>query len=280
MRLAEYIRCDIESSEVRYHTEPFKRVPDTKATAEFHRFIHGIIAEGGKPLLLMFDELEYLAREEVDARIFEYLAGLVEGFPQVGFVFAGSVHVLDVVQSSPLVQLWKKGCSVHVDCFDKETTRNLAMALAVPYFALEPEALDRIVYLADGHPSLLYKVFEVIVCHWRNEGPMIAAITADDMNVIFDDICVELSPTLQDIWHRLPPPERRILHQVAEVKKQSFSLDDVAVGQRYYFEKGLHNLVQRQILDYDIQGKYYTVRLGLLVDAISHGYLQSGESRQ
>ena len=99
-----------------------------------HDLSSGIRAEE-KLFLLMFDELEYLAREETDRRVFEYLAGLVEACARrARFIFAGSGSLLELLKGSELTMLLARGYPVHVDCFDRTVSRDWVVALAAPYF--------------------------------------------------------------------------------------------------------------------------------------------------
>jgi len=278
--LARSIQFDIESSRSGLQVTPFKKVSERQATAEFARFMYDLaqsINAEGKPFLLMFDDLEYLARQETDRRIFEYLTGFVDTCAQQArqarFVFAGSGEMLDLLRHrAALATLWARGEPVRVECFTKETSRDLAIASTDRYFELEPRALDRIVCLADGHPSLLKDLLTIIVRRWRNKWRK-RVITEEDLSTVLEDIYTELCPKLIDIWRRLPVPERHILQQVAEDNKESFSLDEIVFKPKRYLKRHLRELVNCQILDYVSQDERYTVRLGLLIDSISYGSL-------
>jgi hypothetical protein len=136
--LALNIQYSLNLSRTKDHIKPFQRVSEFEATAEFIRFIRDIsqsrCAEG-MPFLLMFDELEYLAREEADSRIFEYLTSLVDDhYQQLRFIFAGSGDMLDLLEHGPLTEFWAKGQEVCIKCFEENVTRNLVIALTKPYF--------------------------------------------------------------------------------------------------------------------------------------------------
>jgi DNA-binding PadR family transcriptional regulator len=274
--LANAIQYEIESSEPIYKIEPFTLGSDLEATAEFSRFMNNLVQSiraEGKWLLLMLDELEYLACEETDEHVFEYLAGCIDSyFQQVRFVFAGSGHMLDLLRHGPLATLWARGQTVPICCFDKEISRVLVIAQTDRYFRFEPRALDRVICLADGQPSLLKSVLAIVVRHWRNRWRK-PRITEDELSSALEDICIELSPKLTNIWYGLPLFEKRILQQVAQSGKTSFGVNDVALESEVGIKRCLDWLVKQNILHYDLQDRLYTVRLGLLVESISRGIL-------
>jgi len=268
------LACCFESEllNIGYQIASFTPGVGIEATAEFSRFMNKLVQsmqEERKILLLMFDELEYLVREETDKRIFEYLTGCADTYcQQVKFIFAGSGHLLDMLKHGPLTTLWAKGESVHIDCFDKETSLDLVIGQTSRYFAFETGALDRIVYLADGHPRLLKSMLGIIIRHWRSEWRK-DEITDADLSSIIEDVCIELSPTLKNIWYRLPSSEKRVLQLVARNNKRRFKTQEIIIGTEPGIESCLDQLVKRQILDYNLQDKLYTVRLGLLIESIS-----------
>jgi DNA-binding MarR family transcriptional regulator len=273
--LAANIQIDIETSRPGLHIEPFKRVPESQATAEFSRFMHNLsqsVRAEGMPFLLMFDELEYLAREEADGRIFDYLTGLVGKFSQrARFVFSGSEEMLDLLKRNrALASLLAKGHPVHIKCFDKETSSKLVVALVTRNFTFEPGALDRVIHLADGHPNLLKSILGIIFHHWGNKLRK-KVIDEDDLNIMMESAYAELGPKLQDIWCRLSPSEQLTLQRIA----RSSQTREGVVAKEDHEERDLKRLVQRQILDYDLRDGQYTVRLGLLVESISRGILSA-----
>jgi DNA-binding MarR family transcriptional regulator len=271
--LAESIKIEIQSSRPDLHIEPFKCVSETQATVGFSRFMHDLaqsVRAEGAPFLLMFDELEYLAREEADGRIFEYLTGFVDAFaPRARFVFAGSEEMLDLLKRNrALATLLAKGRSVRVDCFDKETSLGLVIALVTPHLAFEPRALNKVVRLADGHPNLLKCLLGIIIHRWRSKLRK-RIVNESDLSIMVGDVCVELNPKLQDIWCRLSMPEQLILQRIA----RSSQAREGVVEKEHHEERDLQKLVYRQILDYDLLNKLYTIRLGLLIESLSYGIL-------
>lgn len=230
-------------------------------------------APNGKLFLLIFDELDYLERYETDGRIFKYLGGLIErNYRRARFIFAGSGDIFDLLEHSALVRLLANGRRICVDCFMEEISRDLVVALTSPYFKVTPEALNRIIYLADGHPNLLKEILGIIVRYWENNYRR-NRLEEEDINMVLEDIRTELSPKLKDIWLRLSLPEQRIMQQIARSKKGSFRVSEISVEQRNHTHRDLNRLVSRRILDYTSRDPQYTVRLGLLVDLISYGIL-------
>lgn len=280
--LASSILIEVESSIPDLEIKPFEQVSEIEATAKFSRFMYTLSRSLGgenRPFLLMFDELEYLAREETDERIFEYLLGLIERYSQqeAGFIFAGSGDMFDLLKHSALSKILARGSDVCVDCFIEETVRELITVLTAPYFTFNSEALDRMVYLTDGHPSVLKKVIIDIVDQYGREKWRNKVISEHDINEALKDIITGLSPRLIDIWHRLSSSEKNILQQIARSNKTSFYPHEFSAERRYHTDKYLKRLVDRQILSYISSDSQYIVRLGLLVDLISHGILSLNE---
>jgi hypothetical protein len=274
--LATSIQIDIESLRPGVEISPFRRASELQATAEFSRFMYDASKSVGaddRPFLLMFDEFEYLAREETDGRIFDYLVGFIESYYQrVRFVFAGSGDMFDLMENTALVKILAKGHKVCVDCFDEEVSRDLVVAMTSRYFALEPQALEKIVYLVNGHPGLQKEVLRIIVRCWRNESRK-DIVSEGDINAALEDVRIELSPKLHDIWFGLSMQERDLLQQVAGIERRSFEEHEFSGLKRYHTRKHLKRLVDRQILSSTSKGSLYTIRLGLLVDSIVYGIL-------
>lgn len=226
-----------------------------------------------KLFLLIFDELDYLQRFETDRRIFEYLGGLIErSSRQARFIFAGSGDIFDLLEHNELVSLLADGRRICVDCFVEQISRDVIAALTSPYFRLTSEALEQIIYLADGHPTLLKEVLGIIVHFWQSDHQK-KVIDAEDIDFVLEDIRVELSPKLKDIWLRLSLPEQRIMQQIAQSTNGRSRVREISIEQMSYAHPDLKKLVRRRILGYTALEAQYTVRLGLLVDLIEYGIL-------
>jgi AAA+ ATPase superfamily predicted ATPase len=273
------IKIEVELSCPGLEIRPVERRPRRYASAEFYRFMNELsrsMCTQGRPVLLLFDELEYLARGETDRRILEYLVGFVDRWSrEARFVFGGSGNLLDWLRNTAMAPLLAKGQSVYVECFPSAVSRELVSALTAPYFALDPGAVDTIVRLTDGHPSLLRKALNIIFLHWQSEWHK-KRVTEDDLRAVVQDILVELSPKTNDIWYRLSPPEKRILRRIAHGNKEKFEAGEVIGERPTYVQRDLRQLVKRQILNGDPLDTWYTIRLGILVQSISYGVLFSG----
>ena len=279
--LATIIRIDVESSRYEHRIRPFNRLSELEAPAEFSAFMDNLvrIAQGeGKHVLLMFDELEYLVHAETDERIFEYLAGFVDAyFQQIRFIFTGPIYMPNLWQrNQALAALFSKATPIRLGCFDNATSRELLTALTAPHFSFEPQVIDRLVQFTDGHPRILGSALAIIAHNWKDKWQR-DKVDERDISAVTESICTELGPVLMDIWRRLLLPEQQVLQEIAG-RDKSFTVDEVGVGQRASVESSLEQLVQRQILDYDPQDERYTVRLGILVEAISYGILESVSS--
>jgi len=277
--LAKSIRVDLaKAMKIEIPENYLDNVPDSQCTAAFSMFMYRVsqcLSTESKPFLLMFDELEYLARGKTDILIFEYLLGLVEGSQQVRGIFAGSGDMLDWVASSSQ-SLWAKGHPVRVDCFEEDVSRKLVESLCSPYFALESDALDWLIGLVDGHPCLMKDLLDIVFHYWRMTR--MGLVSKYDLQVLLEDFCNGLSGALTDTWNRLRPEERDILRWIAQHARQEFDMrdlvsDTVLDGRRFHRENAVKNLARRQILYYDAQSGCCRVRLGLLVEALSNGVL-------
>jgi hypothetical protein len=68
-----------------------------------------------------------------------------------------------------------------------------------------------------------------------------------------------------------------VLYRIAQEDKESFKVHEIATRDQQDMESDLDQLVKHQILDYTPQDRLYTVRLGLLVESLSHGILSVGD---
>jgi len=277
--LAKSIRVDLaKAMKIEIPENHLDNVPGPQCTTAFSMFMYQLsrcLSTENKPFLLMFDELEYLAREKTDTLIFEYLLGLVEGSQQVRVIFAGSGDMLDWIESSSQ-GLWAKGHPIRVDCFEDDVSRRLVESLCSPYFTLESDALDWLIALVDGHPCLMRDLLDIVFHYWRTTR--MGSVSKHDLEVLLEELCTGLSGALTDTWNRLRSQERDILRWIAQHAKHEFEMqelvsDTVLDDRRFYRENAVKNLARRQILYCDTQSGCCRVRLGLLVEALSHGVL-------
>ncbi len=274
--LASSIQMGLELFMSDIQIKPHKLVSESQAVKEFSEFMHNLsqrVFAEGRYLVLMFDELEYLTRE-TDGKIFQYLVSFIENHSQhAKFIFAGSSDMPDMLEQSALSQILKDGFCVCIDCFIKEISRDLMIALTAPYFTFETKALDRIVYLTDGHPSFIKEVLEILFQYWWRNNCQVRVFDINHINTVLKDIRIELSPKLEDIWCRLSMSEKNILQQIAQNEKKKFQAQEIDAERRYHIYQDLNKLVTREILDYSSHDRQYEVRLGLLVDLIFNGIL-------
>lgn len=279
--LATRIEADIKESG--YQIEPFREGAELESTKEFFKFMNHLVQSiraDGKYLLFFFEEIEYLADQEADSRVFRLLKNETERLVKKGvrFILTSSKKMHELSRCAPsLAAVLARGERVRIDCFDEAVSRSLIMTHTHRYFSFEPEAIEIAIRICDGHPSLLRNVLAFIVRHWRSEWQK-STITEYDLIDILEDVCLELNATLTSIWSTLSPLEKHILQQVAHNNKDEFRIDEVLVGNERDTKKGLKQLVHRQILgDTRSDKELYIVRLGLLIDSLSYEFLPVNE---
>lgn len=277
--LAMSIQFEVESSYPELEIMPFQPGSDEQAPEEFQKFMSSLyqnIRAQGKLLLLMFDELEYLAWEETDRQIFEHMTDFVDEWSKEMRVIFCSRAPLDWLKRDnmkELEELVSRGQTVLIDCFESEVSQELVRALGT-HLALDDGAVDAIVRLVDGHPSILRKALVILSHHWKDKWRS-KEIKEDSLEAVFEDILIELSPTTRDIWYTLSPPEKRILQRVAQYNRDGFDIAD-SVFESSATEH-LQQLGERRILHLDPEHKRYTVRLGILTESILYGILSASE---
>lgn len=275
--LATYLETCPEFGQCGYQIQPFTPSSEIEATRQFSKFMNQLVQkvrDDGKYLVLMFDELEYLTKEDTDKEIFRYLTNYIETYSQqeVRFVFAGSGHMVNLVRGGSLARFWVKGGRVEIKSFKTGTSRALIVALTARYFQFDTKAIERIIRLGNGHPNFLRRTLPILVDYWKNKWRR-NIITENDLNDVLQEICFQLSPELRDIWSRLSLLEQQVLQRIARIRCVSFRIDEVTIGSEPKIKRCLDQLVWLQILDYVKRDNLYIVRLGLIIESLSYGIL-------
>jgi hypothetical protein len=265
--IAQCIQTEIEFSDIENPSISSIVQQKFDETTDFVRLIGELSREtciAGKPFLFMFDDLDYLVRDG-NGQIFEYLAWFVRHHREwVRFIFAGRPEEYDYETNPALARLLATSEHIPVKCFTLEASRALVVALTEPHYVFAEEALERIVFLVDGHPCVLKKVLNAVHDYWQELGRP-EVISEQQIEAVIEKERTALRPVLTDIHRVLSDDEKRFLAEIAQDPGMYCQPYRVASGSAADQNEVLKELARRQILDYDSTSTDYLVRLGLLL---------------
>ncbi len=172
-------------------------------------------------LIIMLDDAHLLLDAIQDGHFpsdfMDYWMGLLEKYEQLDIIAAIDITYEDVILSVPIFS----DTNLHhrlTNLLSSEAKILVTEPVAMDY-KFAPEALDRVLELAGGHPFHLHSIGRLIYRRWQ-EARHVGMISLPDVNAIYPMALEMADQTVAPIWGHMRQNERLALTALLDLRKQ------------------------------------------------------------
>ena len=167
-------------------------------------------AAGDRHLLLMLDEAvrleEQIRAGKMDAEVFNYLRHLMQHHPRLDFLLSLGSGLEEMEKEYAFlfnVALYKK-----ISFLDRQSAVELITTPVAGIYRVEPNALERILEVASGHPYHTQLICHGLYNYAQSRG--LSVVSRTDVDAILDEAVERGLAVLKHVWEESSEAEKAV----------------------------------------------------------------------